>query len=290
MCITGVVLMELAEAYRLMDKTIAENLKELEFKKMKTGENELGYKSEKGLFRVSYDAKTNIMSIECSYEDKGEDTAYETISKSLFELDEADEKECRSFANEVSDEIGSLFATKKKVNLDKIKMPKAVSRSKAKNGVISYDVDSLANRFGVLYPDLKDDIKKNISDYGEFLPETFFQQIGTPRVLDVIKNGTEAERKKLFKMLGEIYEDGTNEVQDVIGVTILGAMKNDREMMEVADRYMTDYMSGPVHEINKITAKKNRFTKKLANPPAYKPRKKKTSMLQNALNQQQPPR
>lgn len=282
--------MELAEAYRLMDKTIAENLKELEFKKMKTGENELGYKSEKGLFRVSYDAKTNIMSIECSYEDKGEDTAYETISKSLFELDEADEKECRSFANEVSDEIGSLFATKKKVNLDKIKMPKAVSRSKAKNGVISYDVDSLANRFGVLYPDLKDDIKKNISDYGEFLPETFFQQIGTPRVLDVIKNGTEAERKKLFKMLGEIYEDGTNEVQDVIGVTILGAMKNDREMMEVADRYMTDYMSGPVHEINKITAKKNKFTKKLANPPAYKPRKKKTSMLQNALNQQQPPR
>lgn len=290
MCITGVVLMELAEAYRLMDKTIAENLKELDFKKMKTGENELGYKSEKGLFRVSYDAKTNIMSIECSYEDKGEDTAYETISKSLFELDEADEKECRSFANEVSDEIGSLFATKKKVNLDKIKMPKAVSRSKAKNGVISYDVDSLANRFGVLYPDLKDDIKKNISDYGEFLPETFFQQIGTPRVLDVIKNGTEAERKKLFKMLGEIYEDGTNEVQDVIGVTILGAMKNDREMMEVADRYMTDYMSGPVHEINKITAKKNRFTKKLANPPAYKPRKKKTNMLQNALNQQQPPR
>ena len=227
------------------------------------------------------------MSLECSYEDKGEDTAYETISKSLFELDAADEKECRYYANEVSDEIHSLFASKKKVNLDKIKMPKAVSRSKAKNGVISYDMDSLANRFGVLYPDLKDDIKKNISDYGEFLPETFFQEIGTPRVLDVIKNGTEAERKKLFKTLGEIYEDGTNEVQDVIGVTILGAMKNDPAMMEVADKYMTDYMSGPVHEINKITAKKNRFTKKLANPPAYKPKKKKTNMLQNALNQQQ---
>lgn len=64
-------------------------------------------------------------------------------------------------------------------------------------------------------------------------------------------------------------------MQDVIGVTILGAMKNDPAMMEVADKYMTDYMSGPVHEINKITAKKNRFTKKLANPPAYKPKKKK---------------
>lgn len=283
---TGVVIMELAEAYRLMDKSISENIKELGFKKSKTGENELGYKSEKGLFRVIYDVKSNIMSLECSYEDKSGDTAYETISKSLFELDSADEKECRSFANEVSDEIHSLFAARKKVDLEKIKMPKAVSRSKAKNGVISYDVDSLANRFGVLYPDLKDDIKRNISDYGEFLPETFFKEIGTPRVLEIIKNGSEAERKKLFKMLGEVYEDGTNEVQDIIGVSILGEMKNDPAMMEVADRYMTDYMSGPVHEINKITAKKNRFTRKLANPPAYKPKKNKRNMLQNALNQQ----
>lgn len=279
--------MELAEAYRLMDKTLSENIKDLEFKKMKTGENELGYQSEKGLFRVVYDAKANIMSLDVSYEDKGGDTAYETISKSLFELDSADEKECRSFANEVSDEIRSLFAARKKVNLDKIKMPKAVSRSKAKNGVISYDVDSLANRFGVLYPDLKDAVKQNISDYGEFLPETFFTEVGNERVLRVIQNGTEQERKKLFKMLNEVYEDGTNEVQDIIAVTILGEMKNDPAMMEVADRYMTDYMSAPVHEINKITAKKNRYTKKLKNPPAFKPKKKKSNVLQNALNQQQ---
>ena len=279
--------MELSEAYRLMDKILGEQIKELGFSKVKTEPEQLSYKSDKGLFRIGYDAKSNIMSLECSYEDRGEETSYETISKSLFELENADERDCRSFANEVSDEIHSLFASRKKVDLDKIKMPKAVSRSKAKNGVISYDADSLANRFGVLYPDLKNDIKQNISDYGEFLPETFFQEIGTPRVLDVIKNGSETDRKKLFKMLGEVYEDGTNEVQDIIGVTILGEMKNDPQMMEVADRYMTAYMAGPVHEINKVTAKKNRWTKKLANPPAYKPKKKKTNMLQNALNQQQ---
>lgn len=279
--------MELSEAYRLMDKSLGEQIKELGFSKVKTEPEQLSFKSDKGLFRIGYDAKSNIMSLECSYEDRGEETSYETISKSLFELENVDERDCRSFANEVSDEIHSLFASRKKVDLDKIKMPKAVSRSKAKNGVISYDADSLANRFGVLYPDLKNDIKQNISDYGEFLPETFFQEIGTPRVLDVIKNGSETDRKKLFKMLGEVYEDGTNEVQDIIGVTILGEMKNDPQMMEVADRYMTDYMAGPVHEINKVTAKKNRWTRKLANPPAYKPKKKKTNMLQNALNQQQ---
>ena len=54
-------------------------------------------------------------------------------------------------------------------------------------------------------------------------------------------------------------------------------------MMETADKYMTEYMSGPVHEVNKITAKKNRYTKKLANPPAYKPKKNKSFALTNAL-------
>lgn len=122
-------------------------------------------------------------------------------------------------------------------------------------------------------------------DYGEFLPETFFMEIGTPKVLDVIKNGKPEEQKKLFKMLGEVYEDGTNEVQDIIGVTILGEMKNDPDMMAVADKYMTEYMAGPVHEINKLTAKNNRFTRKLKNPPAYKPKKKKSFSVANQLNQ-----
>ena len=269
--------MELIEAYRIIDKYLEPRIQPLGFSKVKSeDEAAVHYKSEKGLFRFKYEKESNILLLECAYEDKGESTEYETISKSLFTLADADERDCRSAANEFAYELEPLFKTNKKKDLDKIKMPKAVSRSKAKNGVISYDVDSLANRFGTLYP-----------EYGEFLPETFFEEVGTQKVLDVIKNGTEQERKKLFKMLGDVYEDGTNEVQDVIGVTILGEMKNDPDMMAVADKYMTEYMAGPVHEINKIMAKSNRLTKKLANPPAYKPKKKKNAgILQNALNQQ----
>ena len=87
-------------------------------------------------------------------------------------------------------------------------------------------------------------------------------------------------------MLNEVYEDGTNEVQDVIGVTILGAMQNDKDMMAVADKYMSDYMSGPVHEINKLTAKKgSSLMKKLKNPPAYKPKKKKKVQTSDEASQ-----
>lgn len=279
--------MELNEAYALIEKNLEPVIKELGFSKLKSADDVLAFKGNKGLFRVVYDGKANILAFECAYEDKGDSTDYQTISKSLFELGSVTDRDCKSAANEVADEIKSLFATKKQVNLDKVKMPKAVSRSKAKNGTVCYDAASLANRFGVLYPEFKEDIKKNVAQYDEFLPEEFFTTIGTPKVLDVIKNGTDAEQKKLFKMLGEVYEDGTNEVQDIIGVTILGEMKNDPKMMAVADKYMTEYMAGPVHEINKLTAKKNKWTRKLANPPAYKPKKKKMSPLQNALNQGQ---
>lgn len=276
--------MELIEAYKIIEKNLDETVKHLGFSKVKTEDETLTYKGNYGIFRVSYSGENNIMSLERAVDNDGE-SEFKTVSKSLFELAEADDRDCRSIANEIADELNSLFKTKKKQSVSDVKMPKGVSRAKAKKGAISYDADSLANRFGALYPDYKDEIKKNIIKYGEFLPETFFTEFGTPKVLDVIKNGTEEEQKKLFKMLCEVYEDGTNEVQDIIGVTILGAMHNAPDLMIVADRYMSDYMAGPVHEINKMLSKKNSLTRKLANPPAYKPKKKKTSMMDKMLDQ-----
>ena len=279
--------MQINEAFKIIEKNLNDINNELGFKKTSETDNAVSFSGDKGIYRIVFDSETNILSFECAYEDLGEKTEFNTTSRSLFELDRIDERDVRSTANEAKDEIDHLFNTKKKTDLDKIKMPKAVSRTKAKNGAISYDVDSLANRFGALYPEYKDEIKMNIAKYGEFLPETFFIEHGNEKVLDIIKNGTDAEQKRLFKMLGEIFEDGTNEDQDIIGVTILGEMKNDKEMMAVADKYMTEYMAGPVHEINKITAKKGGLTKKLENPPAYKPKRNKKFSVANALNQQQ---
>lgn len=278
--------MQVIDAFKLIEKNLEDINKELNFKKTDSTDNSISFFSDKGAYRVVYDSESSIMSFECANDMNDDEVKFNTISRSLFEAESYDERDAKSLANEIRDEISSLFKSRKKVDLDKVKMPKAVSRTKAKNGMISYDTDSLANRFGVLYPDMKDLIKENIVKYGEFLPETFFTEHGTPRVISVIKSGDDAEVKKLFKMLNEVYEDGTNEVQDIIGVTILGEMKNDKAMMETADKYMSDYMSGPVHEINKLMQKNNRLVKKLVNPPAYKPKKKKTNFMQNALNAQ----
>lgn len=277
--------MEISEVFRLIEKQLEKTNAELGFGKENESESSISFSGEKGIYRIVYDSKTSIMAFECAY-DTSENTEFNTISRSLFDAESYDERDAKSLANEIEDEITSLFKARKKVNLDKVKMPKAVSRTKAKNGIISYDTGSLANRFGTLYPDMKDSIKANIAQYGEFLPETFFAETGTARVMDIIASGSEAERKKLFKMLNEVYEDGTNEVQDIIGVTILGEMKNDPALMAVADKYMSEYMAGPVREINKITRKNNSLTKKLKNPPPYKPKKKKNNIMKSALQSQ----
>lgn len=277
--------MEILDVFRIIEKQLESSNEELGFRKSAEDETGITFSGEKGMYRVVYDQLNNIMAFECAY-DNSDNAEFNTISRSLFDTKTYNERDAKSLANEINDEISSMFKSRKKVNLDKVKMPKAVSRTKAKNGVISYDTDSLANRFGTLYPEMKDLIKQNIVDYGEFLPETFFTQFGSSKVIDVIANGSETDQKKLFRMLNEVYEDGTNEVQDIIGVTILGEMKNDPKLMAVADKYMSDYMSGPVHEINKITAKNGSLVKKLKNPPAYKPKKKKNNFMQNALQAQ----
>lgn len=280
--------MEISEVLRIIEKGLDKTNGELGFKKTACeNEHSLTFEGEKGLYRVAFEEESSTVVFECADAPETGEPEFKSISRSLFDLETYDERDAKSLSNEISDEISSLFKSRKKVDLDKVKMPKAVSRAKAKNGIISYDTDSLANRFGTLYPDMKDAVKENIVKYGEFLPETFFCEVGTAKIIDVIANGNETDRKKLFKMLNEVYEDGTNEVQDIIGVTILGEMKNDPKLMEVADQYMSEYMSGPVHEINKITRKDNSLTKKLKNPPPYKPKKKKNNIMQNALQQQQ---
>lgn len=279
--------MEISEVFKIVEKNLDDINTELGFAVKSSDNDSLVFSGDKGVYRLVFDSSNSIMSFECAYDTEAQEPEFNTLSRSLFDPVTYNEKDAKSLSNEIRDELTSLFMARKKVNLDKVKMPKAVSRTKAKNGIISYDTDSLANRFGTLYPDMKDAVKENIAKYGEFLPETFFTEIGTERVMDVIANGGEAEIKKLFKMLNEVYEDGTNEVQDIIGVTILGEMKNDPKLMEVADKYMSEYMSGPVHEINKITSKKNKLTKLLKNPPPYKPKKKKTNVMSSLMQQNQ---
>ena len=93
-----------------------------------------------------------------------------------------------------------------------------------------------------------------------------------------VKNGVQKQTmKKLFQILNEIYEDGTNDTQSLIAVTILGELDNDQVLLARCVDYMSETMAPPVIEVNKFlaTSKGKKAQEKMENPPPYKPKKKK---------------
>lgn len=201
---------------------------------------------------------------------------YSKLSASLLDEECCDAKGIRYIVNEFSETLVETFGTKT-VKPVKSKLPPPVSKAAAKSGAVSYDPNTLGNRFTAVYPELREEYKANCEKYGQFLPEDFFKNHGTPVVLATIKENNPQKMKKLFNLLNDIYEDGTNETQSLIVVSILGQMNNDQEMLAACVDYMSDDLTSPVINVNKYLASgAGKGAKmRLENPPRYRPDKNK---------------
>ena len=91
--------------------------------------------------------------------------------------------------------------------------------------------------------------------------------------------------RKLFNLLNDIYDDGTNDTQSLVGVTILGeCLSSNPELLENAKPYFGEVMNEPVNEIIGYLTKSKSARMRLANPPLYKPKKeKKKGMVSSML-------
>ncbi len=201
---------------------------------------------------------------------------FSQLSLSLLDAETADAKDVKYVVNEFSETLTETFGTKEKKPV-KSKLPTPVSKAAAKSGSVSYDPNTLANRFTAIYPELREEYKANCEKYGQFLAEDFFMNHGTPVTLATIRENDPTKMRKLFNLLNDIYEDGTNETQSLIAVTILGAMNNDQEMLANCIDYMCDDMTSPVINVNKYLASSGGKSARmrLENPPKYKPGKEK---------------
>lgn len=229
------------------------------------------FTGEKGTVRLSFtDRQATLL-----YKDDEE--SFQKLSVNYFDAESFDERDIKSLCNELSDSIRTKYSSKKSVKAKNNKMPTPVSRSAAKNGTQSYDGNTLANRLTGMYPDLKEPYRANYEKYGEFLADEFFMNYGTARIIGTIKTREKQSLTKLFKILNDIYENGSSDTQSLIAVTILGEMNNDPQMCETAAEYMCDDMRDIVLLVNKYlnTPKGKKAKEKMKNPPAYKPKKEK---------------
>lgn len=246
----------------------------------KDGHSTILYGGQKGAVKIEFfEGKISLL---CSLADakSAVDNDFKKTSTSLFNPDTADERDIKYLVNEFADGINETYG--KKNNAAK-KLPQPVSKSAAKSGSVYYDLVTLGSRFAGIYPELKNAYKENIEKYGEFLADDFFLNYGNPKFRETVQKNDPVQMKRLFNMLNEIYNDGTNQVQSVIVVTILGSLYDDDNLLANCTDYMDD-MTLSVIETNKLL-KKSANRAKLEHPPLYKPKKqKKTGGFLNQLN------
>lgn len=213
------------------------------------------------------------------------DGDFTQLTLSLLDAQTADDKDVRYIVNEFSDTVMSRFAPGS-VKAAKSKLPTPVSKAAAKSGAAAYDANTLANRLTTIYTELRGEYKANCERYGEFLAEDFFVNHGTPAIIDTIKENNPQKMKRLFSLLNEIYDDGTNDIQSLIAVTVLGALDNDQQLLANCVDYMSTELCPTVIQINRYLASSGGKGAKmrLENPPKYKPKKKKKSLIGSSLS------
>ena len=265
----------ITENYKAVIDGLSENLTKLGFTKCAEEDLVTRYQSEKGVVAVV--VSDNIISLMGGEDLENVNDTPKKLAASLFE-ETADAKDIKYIVNEFADTLEAKYGQKKAIQkkTQANKGPQTVSKAQVKNGSF-YDPNTLASKLCLVFPELRDYYKAMLSEYNEFYAEEFFQKYGTAKVIAAIKENNPATMKKLFQVLNEIYEDGTNETQSVIAVTILGELNNDQILLARCVDYMSETMAPPVIEVNKYLAgvRGKKARKQLQNPPAYKPKKKK---------------
>ena len=236
----------------------------------------LEYIGEKGKVRILFnDDKIRLLTADKD-STSTDDSDYSLVASYLLVLDEYDNRDVKSISNEISEGLEEAFTPKQIAKRQQnVKAQATVSRAAVKSGTIFYDATTFAIRLATLYPELKDEYKNHIETYDEFLCEDFFVNNVNPRVYATIKENNPQKIKKLFSIINEIYEDGSNEVQDIIIVTMLAANSYDNKEYQIVLDNLSDTAVEAFILVYKILKGSKGARLRLENPPAYKPKKQK---------------
>ncbi|MBQ8767815.1 MAG: hypothetical protein IJZ16_13545 [Clostridia bacterium] len=276
-------MLERKEALSLILKNCSEKFEQIGFTSSAVCENgEEAYvdftKDDITIRLVSHD---NLLDVT----EKAGESDFVKVESNLLDLESFEDRDIKSLSNEICETVGSSYG--KKARQVAKKAPQTISKSAAKNGT-EYDANTLASRISTLYPELKDAYKENFQTYDEFLGEDFFVNHANKYIMETIRSNDVQTMKKLFKILSDIYENGSNDVQDLVVVTILGEIDNDETLLQKCREQITDDdFYDTLIAVNKYLASSagKKAKERMKNPPAYKPPKKKTGGMMSSLMQ-----
>ena len=242
------------------------------------GENNgyLQYAGPKGKIRVLFNEnKIRLLTAEPGA-DESDDSAFALVASFLMIPEEYDQRDVRSCCNELEENIREAYTPKQIAKRQRnVKAQATVTRSQVKSGALLYDPATLAIKLAALYPEIKDAYTAHLQTYDEFLCEDFFINHVNDNVYQTIVSGDKNKLKRLFNIINEVYLDGSNEVQDVIVVTMLSAFEYTDAQYQMILEYMDDLLMEQFIRVNNYLKKSKSARMRLENPPKYKPKKQK---------------
>ena len=278
-------MMNAKTALDLILKGMGPALQETEFRPVKTPREDgdvlsAMYTREGETLRVVVDSDRALLQHCLREPDLAAEGEFKQLAASLLELDGAAEGDCRYIAGDFAEAVQKKFRVKKKgaALAPGAKLPKSISKTAIKNGDAYYDALSFGNSFTAMFPELRAAFKANYEKYGEFLAEEFFLRGGgNDVVMRIVRGNDKAQLKRLFGLLNDVYENGVNDVQSLVCVTVLGALENDEVLLARCADYMSaDLAPVAIRVSNYLNSGAGKRAKeKLENPPLYKPKKKK---------------
>lgn len=224
------------------------------------------FTSENIAYSVIYDSeKMHTVLRECNMTDDGPDNNWRTLATWIFDPDRDTLKEADSIANDFCDALATPKAVKR------VKQAKKSKKGDEGNA----DPLFLAKRFLTVFPDMKDDIRKEQECYYPFRGVTFAKECIVPRVNEMVNGGSAADLKKLGGILTAQYTNGDFDTRSIITIVILNSIP------EAVEAKMEEYLGD---DLKKAFGFAKKYRNKAVKPE--KEKKKKVPMAQRLENMQ----
>jgi hypothetical protein len=90
------------------------------------------------------------------------------------------------------------------------------------------------------FPEYKASLNEHLKDYGELLAHVFFGDTICVKLMELLKGGTENEEeiKKIFMLLEKMAVEGDIDIKEVLQVSILEVLGDDKKLLEKSFKYM----------------------------------------------------
>lgn len=104
---------------------------------------------------------------------------------------------------------------------------------------MSREMEDLFKRMLDLLPCLSDEYKKSIEENGEILGTVIIEDVFMPEVIKLLNEDNDIELlKNIFNWFEEIANSKNLYLINILSITVLEILGNDKTILEVAQKYM----------------------------------------------------